>query len=382
MRPKLPHPRGTLGLLALVPLGLLLAACPIPDGYRAGAPLGQLPFAQMLGMQVVPGDEDHVVVLSKDGIARRADLADPSEPATTFLDISDRLIPDPQSEEGLLGLAFAPDYAASGRFYVWYSAGPPRRERLSRFIANGASADPASEEVLLEVDDPYPNHNGGGMAFGPDGMLYIGEGDGGSAGDPQGNAQRLDTLLGKVLRVDVSPARGYAIPADNPFAGVAGARPEIWAYGFRNPWRLSFDSATGELWVGDVGQNRWEEIDRVVRGGNYGWSVAEGAHCYKPASGCDFSGTILPWAEYGHDAGCSITGGYVYRGGNLPELRGWYVYGDFCSGRIWAVNTDGDRGTPVPLADTGLAIASFGLDRAGELYIVDFGGSVRRLERK
>jgi len=369
-------------VLALLPLGLLLTACPIPNGYRAGAPLAQLQFGQMLGMQVIPGDDDHVVVLSKDGVARRANLADPSEPATIFLDIRDRLIPDPQTEEGLLGIAFAPDYAASGRFYVWYSAGPPRRERLSRFVASGAAADPASEEVLLEVDDPYPNHNGGGMAFGPDGMLYIGEGDGGSAGDPQGNGQRLDTLLGKILRIDVSPARGYAVPADNPFVGIATARQEIWAYGFRNPWRLSFDSATGELWAGDVGQNRWEEVDRVVRGGNYGWSIAEGAHCYKPASGCDVTGTVLPWAEYGHDAGCSITGGYVYRGEALPELRGWYVYGDFCSGRIWAVNTDGDHGTPVPLADTGLAISSFGLDRAGELYILDFGGSVRRLERK
>ncbi len=284
----------------------------------------------MLGLQVIPGDERHALLLTKDGLIRRADLGDDAAEPTTFMDIRDRIIRNPGMEEGLLGLAFSPDYVRSGKFYVYYSAGDPRRAVISRFVASGDHADPATEHVLLEIPEPYANHNGGALAFGPiDGELYIGVGDGGSAGDPQGNGQNLGTLLGKILRIDVS-GEDYTIPISNPFK--APDRPEIWAYGLRNPWRISFDAETGRLWVADVGQNLWEEVDVVDRGGNYGWSVMEGNHCFKPASGCDDTGLIRPLAEYSHDLGCSITGGFVYHGASMPELRGWYLYGDFCSG--------------------------------------------------
>jgi glucose/arabinose dehydrogenase len=225
----------------------------------------------------------------------------------------------------------------------------------------------------------FSNHNGGEITFGPDGYLYVGVGDGGSAGDPDGNGQNKNALLAKILRIDVS-GDTYTIPPDNPFAGGGGA-PEIYAYGFRNPWRFSFDPATGALWAGDVGQNKWEEVDRVVSGGDYGWNVMEGNHCYKPSAGCDTSGLIPPRAEYSHDDGCSITGGYVYRGTAMPELEGWFVYSDYCSGKVWAVNTADDASPPVELADTKKNVSSFFRDAAGELYLVTLDGQVFRLER-
>jgi glucose/arabinose dehydrogenase len=320
----------------------------------------------MVGMHAVPGDPAHAVVVSQEGVLYRANLQDAGAAPSVFLDIRNRIIGDPGNEEGLLGLAFAPDYATSGRFYVHYSAGGPRRGVVSRFVANGASADPASEQVILEVAQPYANHNGGGMAFGPEGMLYLAFGDGGSAGDPQGNGQRLDTLLGKILRIDVSGA-GYGIPADNPFVGRG--RGEIWAYGLRNPWRITFDRGNGQLWSADVGQNAWEEVNRIVPGGNYGWSVLEGDACYRAAT-CDRSGKLAPRATYSHEFGCSVTGGYVYRGQAMPELVGWYVYGDYCSGRVWALNAATNEGAAIPLADTGVSITSFFEDAAGELYVV------------
>ena len=201
--------------------------------------------------------------------------------------------------------------------------------------------------MLLEVEQPYPNHNGGQLAFGPDGYLYIGLGDGGSGGDPQGNGQDLTTLLGSILRIDVSnasPAEPYRVPEDNPFWDDETARAEIWAYGLRNPWRFSFDEATGDLWTGDVGQNRFEEIDLVVRGGNYGWNVLEGTHCFSPKTGCDPTGKALPVLEYPINGGCSVIGGYVYRAAAIPSLAGAYVYGDFCSGKVSALRYDGASG--------------------------------------
>ncbi|MDP9238985.1 MAG: PQQ-dependent sugar dehydrogenase [Chloroflexota bacterium] len=356
------------------------SAPPSADGYAAQPAFPQLKFEEMLGLFVIPGDEDHAVLLTKDGMIRRVSLADDAETPATFLDMRDRIIKNPGQEEGLLGLAFSPDYTASGRFYIYYSAGEPRRQVISRFIAHGTAADASSEQVLLEIQDPFPNHNGGALAFGPDGYLYIGEGDGGSQGDPNGNGQNTDVLLAKILRLDVS-GDGYTVPPDNPFASGSG-RGEIYAYGLRNPWRFAFDPKTNELWVGDVGQGNWEEVDRVVKGGNYGWSILEGNHCYKPASGCSTDGLSLPRAEYSHDFGCSITGGYVYRGTAMPELDGYYIYGDYCSGRVWAVDTSDDTSQPVELINGGKPITSFAVDRAGEIYLVTFAKEIDRLVRK
>ena len=292
------------------------------------------------------------------------------------------------SEEGLLGLAFDPN--DDRHLYAYYSAANPRRSVVSRFNygsdgtpAQGEAADPATELVILEVGQPYPNHNGGQIAFGPDGYLYIGLGDGGSAGDPLGSGQDTSTLLGSILRIDVSkatPTQPYAIPPDNPFAD-GGGRPEIWAYGLRNPWRFSFDRETGDLWAGDVGQNEWEEIDIIERGGNYGWNILEGNHCFRPREGCDREGAIPPVWEYSLDgAPCSVIGGYVYRGDAIPWLRGAYVYGDFCSGKVYGLRyQDGQVTEHKELADTGLRIMSFAEDNAGELYLLSQSEGVYRL---
>jgi glucose/arabinose dehydrogenase len=359
-------------------VAVLLTACPIKDGYRAVRVAPQADFGEMTGAWVIPNDPGAALVLSKDGIVHRVDLG--TGASSTFLDIRGRIIDNPGQEEGLLGLAFAPDYATSGRFYLYYSAGNPRRSVVSRFVARNGAGDPGSEQPLLQIAEPYDNHNGGSMAFGPDGMLYIGVGDGGSGGDPQGNGQNVNTLLGKILRIDVSGA-AYAIPPDNPFARGGGA-PEIWAWGFRNPWRFSFDRENGELWVGDVGQDAWEEVERVDRAGNYGWNRMEGSACYSPRSGCNPAGLIPPRATYGHDEGCSVTGGYVYRGNELPEMRGWFVYGDFCSGRVWAVHTSENASKPVQLMPDGPPVSSFMQDAAGELYLVSYSGGLFKLARK
>ena len=210
-------------------------------------------------------------------------------------------------------------------------------------------------------------------------MLYVGVGDGGSGGDPSGYGQRLDTLHGKILRLDVS-GDAYTIPPDNPFVG-RDARGEIYAYGLRNPWRINFDRETGQLWAGDVGQDQWEEVDRIVAGANYGWNTTEGLHCYL-APDCDAAGTLPPRVEYSHEFGCAIVGGFVYRGNEIPELRGYYIYADFCSGRVWGVDAGSDGGAAFPLADTGLPIASFAQDTSGELYVVTFAKEIAKLARK
>ena len=341
----------------------------------------QLDFERMVGLYWIPGERDVVVVLTQhEGIIYRADLADDAAEPTVFLDLSRNLIDGPRNEEGLLGFAAAPDYEQSREFYVYYTAGNPRRSVIERYRASGASADPASAQLIMEVPQPYSNHNGGALAFGPDGMLYIALGDGGSGGDPQNHAQDTDTLLGSILRIDVSSGEGYAVPPDNPFANGGGA-PEIWAYGLRNPWRITFDRATGDLWTGDVGQNAYEEIDRIERGGNYGWNITEGPACFSPPEDCDRTGLIEPRAWYGHDDGSSVTGGYVYRGAALPELHGWYVYGDFGSGKVWAVDSSSDDSAPVLLMESDRSIASFAEDPAGELYIVSFEGAIYRITR-
>jgi glucose/arabinose dehydrogenase len=302
--------------------------------------------------------------------------------AEVFLDMSDR-VNSAGNEEGLLGLAFDPNFTSNGYFYVHYTANPPRRSVISRFSVNvddPNKADKTSELALLEVPQPYPNHNGGQISFGPDGYLYIGLGDGGSGGDPHGNGQSLATLLGKILRIDVSKSshnERYRIPPGNPFVSAQNVKGEIWAYGLRNPWRFSFDKATGLLWAADVGQNNYEEVDIIEKGGNYGWNKMEGDHCYPPSViNCNKEGFNLPIAEYDHDEGCSITGGYVYRGTRLRTLYGAYIYGDYCSGRIWAIRYDSKITERLQLIDSNLTIASFGEDESGELYILSFDGKI------
>lgn len=354
----------------------------VADGYATAPVFPGLTFDRMIEFNLIPGDEGHAVIIAQDGRAWRFSLTDDAEPPTLYLDIRDRIISNPGNEEGLLGIAFPPDFQLSRRFYVAYSGGPPRENRLSRFLASGDAADPASEQVLIAQEDPFSNHNGGGLEFGPDGYLYLGIGDGGSGGDPMDNGRNTHTLLGKVLRIDVS-GDSYTSPPDNPFAGDAG-RPEIFAYGFRNPWRITFDRETGDLWTGDVGQNTREEVDLVTRGGDYGWSIVEGDQCFKPPAGCDTTGLVPPRATYGtrDDGNCAVTGGYVYRGTQLPELRGWYVYGDYCSGTVWALDTADPAAAPVRLMESGKTIPSFGEDAGGELYLITFNNQVVRLVRR
>ena len=306
--------------------------------------------------------------------------------AEVFLDLQGRVNPAPANEEGLLGLAFHPGYKENGYLYVYYSATSPRRSVVSRFsvkTGNPKEADPGTELILMEIDQFFDNHNGGQLAFGPDGFLYIALGDGGSGGDPQGNGQNRNTLLGSLLRIDVSggsDGKNYRIPPDNPFVGVSGARDEIWAYGLRNPWRFSFDRRTGDLWLADVGQSAWEEVDVIRKGRNYGWNTMEGGHCFSPSTGCDQTGLELPVAEYGHSDGCSITGGYLFRGWGTPSLLNAYVYGDYCSGKIWGLRYDGASATEMTLlVDSALNISSFAEDRAGNLYVLDQSQGIYRL---
>jgi glucose/arabinose dehydrogenase len=295
-----------------------------------------------------------------------------------FLDISDR-VGSSGSEQGLLGLAFHPGYAGNGTFFVNYTD-LQGNTVVSRFSvsADPARADPASEGVLLTLAQPASNHNGGNLAFGPDGYLYIGTGDGGASGDRFGNGQNGQTLLGAMLRLDVDGGQPYAVPADNPFVGNPDVRDEIWAIGLRNPWRYSFDWLTGDLYVADVGQNQYEEVNFQPAGSpggqNYGWPIMEGNHCYPEDQPCDRTGLSLPVAEYDHRQGCSVTGGYVYRGGEFPLLAGVYLFGDYCSGRIWGLAPGVDGNWQVAqLAQAGLQLSSFGEDEAGELYLVDMG---------
>ncbi len=298
--------------------------------------------------------------------------------STPFLDITDR-VGSGGSEQGLLGLAFHPAYTQNGLFIVNYTdrQGATIVARFS-VSQDPARADPASEMILLTVDQPASNHNGGHLAFGPDGYLYIGLGDGGGAGDRYGNGQNGQTLLGAMLRLDVDSGMPYAVPADNPFVGNPGVRDEIWALGLRNPWRYSFDRLTGELYLADVGQNKYEEVNvrraDSTGGENYGWPIMEAAHCFPEDAGCDRSGLVLPVAEYDHSQGCSVTGGYVYRGSEFPLLTGIYLFGDYCSGRVWGLAPAGDSWRVEQLTQASVQISSFGEDEAGELYVLNLGG--------
>jgi glucose/arabinose dehydrogenase len=301
-----------------------------------------------------------------------------------FLDINERV--RCCGERGLLSVAFPADYVVTGFFYVNYTD-KTGQTIVARYgtSANANLADPGSEQVLLTIHQPYGNHNGGQLAFSPiDGYLYIGMGDGGSAGDPLNKGQDTASLLGKMLRIDVSPsANPYLVPPTNPYTQTAGYRDEIWALGLRNPWRFSFDALTGDLYIADVGQGEWEEIDYQPAsspgGENYGWRIMEGAHCYEPVN-CDTSGLVLPIAEYDHSLGCSVTGGVVYRGQLYPRMQGIYLYGDYCSGRVWGLRRQEGTWQNALLVDTPHQIVSFGRDEAGYAYLVDYGGTIYRLE--
>ena len=330
-----------------------------------------------------PPNDGRLFIVEKGGVIRVVEggVLHP-EP---FLDLSGRV--SGGAEQGLLGLAFPPDYASSGRFFVHYTdlSGDTRVTRF-RVSDDPDRADPSSESAVLTVDQPGPAHNGGQILFGPDGLLYIGLGDGASRdGNDRGRAQSLGDLLGSILRIDVSAGSAYAVPPDNPFVGTPGARGEIWSYGLRNPWRFSFDRGTGDLFIGEVGEKRWEEIDRATaaegagRGVNYGWSRMEGNQCL--VEGCDQSGLTLPLVQYDHSDGCAITGGYVYRGTAIPALQGQYFYSDFCEGWVKSIRAAGDPGQPVdwPALSPGGNVTSFGEDAAGELYLVTGGGGVFKI---
>jgi glucose/arabinose dehydrogenase len=314
---------------------------------------------------------------------------------TPLLDISD-LVTQGGGEQGLLGLAFHPSFKTNRKFYVNYTnrSGDTIIREYKASTSNPDRADPTSPRTVLKVDQPYDNHNGGMLAFGPGGYLYIGLGDGGGAGDPGNRAQNTGTLLGKMLRINVNgktSTRGYLIPGSNPYVGRTG-RDEIWQIGLRNPWRFSFDRKTGTMWIGDVGQGSYEEIDRAVhtstgsgRGYNWGWRVMEGRHCHIPSTGCNTRGKVLPILEYtqASNGRCAVTGGYVYRGTRIPALVGYYVYGDFCSGEIWAIRASSSyppERITLAGAGSGRRISSFGESATGELFVVDLGGTISVIE--
>jgi uncharacterized repeat protein (TIGR03806 family) len=349
-------------------------------------------------MLQAPGNNRRWFVVEQGGIVKWFDTTHPGT-ARIFIDATDRVsFGGPGSESGLLGMAFHPNFPADNRVFLAYTYwnevwGNPMVARLSSFRSNdgGATLDPATESILMTVQKPQDNHNGGHLAFGHDGFLYIGWGDGGPGGDPNRYGQRLTTLLGKMLRIDVDGAAPYEIPASNPYAGNAlcpalprasGACPEIYAYGFRNPWRWSFDRENGDLWLADVGQGEREEVNQVIRGGNYGWSCREGALDYeRTGPGCSGATLIDPVAEYDHSLGNAITGGYVYRGPQTTALTGRFLFADFVSGRIWAwlpENATQPR-RPTQLLDTGLSISSFGEGNNGELYVIDYSGPLYRI---
>ena len=332
----------------------------------------------------IPDDSNRFLIVEQRGIIQL--MVDGELQPTPFLNLQDRVyFPDGYTEQGLLGLALDPNFVENGRFYVNYTSKNPRgMTKVSRFELspdNPNAGDPSSESIIITVAQPYANHNGGMLDFGPDGYLYISFGDGGSADDPQGHGQNLRTLLGTIARVDVTSASPYLIPDDNPFVEGTQALPEIWAYGLRNVWRFSFDIQTGDLYLADVGQNEYEEVNFQPTdspgGENYGWNVFEADEVFRAPA---IDNTVMPVASYSHSQGCSISGGYVYRGESLPELDGYYLYGDFCNGQVWWLvrDDDGNWHSDI-LFDTDMEISGFGQDTDGEVYILDHRGGIYKI---
>jgi len=392
------HRLAILAGILLMVSAISLVACRNQETQEPTSPANQkitverafpnLEFKQLTNL-VQPNDmRNQLYVTRQPGLVVAFDNTPTVDTANIFLDIRDR-VSSRGNEEGLLGIAFHPEYEANGYVYLYYTANPPRRSVVSRFTVHEDDlnrADSDSEKVILEVPQLFSNHNGGQLAFGPDGYLYIALGDGGARGDPRGNGQDLTTLLGTILRIDVdtqTPEKSYGIPPDNPFVGQADARNEIWAYGLRNPWRFSFDTESGQLWTGDVGQNAWEEINLIEKGGNYGWNIMEGYDCFDTSASCERNMLELPITEYSRSSGCSVTGGYVHRGTRLPNLYGHYIYGDFCSGKIWSFSYENDvlqdHGL---LSDSDLSITSFGQDRDNNLFIISRNQGIYRLTEK
>jgi glucose/arabinose dehydrogenase len=393
-------PRAALASLLLLPAGCgstdtSPSPAPSPDTCTAGAPVSGTPsltsvrfasgFSSPLDLQAPPGDRTRIFVVEQGGRIRL--VKNGALVATAFLDIASRV--SSGGERGLLGLAFHPRYSENGRFFVNYTD-RNGDTHIAEFRASASLdvADAATEKLLLFVAQPFANHNGGGLAFGPDGKLYIGLGDGGSAGDPLGNGQSLGTPLGKLLRIDVDQGMPFGVPADNPFVATAGAFPAIWAYGLRNPWRFAFDSMTGDLFIADVGQSQVEEVDIGVasrRGGeNYGWNVWEGSLCFRTSTGCPSAGFTFPVLEYRHSEGCSITGGVVYRGCRMPSYAGTYFYGDYCTAFVRSFRLENGRAVDTRDWTQSLGggldnITSFGVDGDGEVYILDQDGEIYKI---
>ncbi|MEO0437563.1 MAG: PQQ-dependent sugar dehydrogenase [Pseudomonadota bacterium] len=350
-----------------------------------------LTFNQPLSMVQIPGDDSHWYLIERAGRIWRFPNDSAATSAELFLDLSEQIESGP-TEAGLLGLAMHPEFALNGEVYVSYTRNESGLESVVarlRSSDDGLSADLSTEEILLTLRQDFNNHNGGQIVFGPDGRLYVGFGDGGSGDDPNDRAQDASNLMGALLRIDVNTEQSYAIPNDNPFSSNARCEdgfgnapcPEIFAYGLRNPWRFTFDREDGALWLGDVGQDRFEEVNRIELGANYGWRVREGANCNIPREGCNTNGLSDPVTEYEHSLGASITGGYVYRGSEVSLLEGRYLFGDFVSGRLFAVAADAASGAEAEeLLETDFRIASFAEDGNGDLYLLDFaGGGVHQL---
>jgi glucose/arabinose dehydrogenase len=380
----------------LIALGILVAATPValpvvtsrPEAFSQGEislKVVASGLSEPVAVTTASDGTRKLFVVEQDGLVRlvvRGRLI-----TRPFLDVTD--LTDGVGEQGLLGLAFHPNYEENRRFFVHYTAanGDTIIAEYKRSSSHPRRANESSERALLQIDDPYSNHNGGDLQFGPDGYLYIALGDGGGGGDPDENGQDLGALLGKILRINVDakdPGLEYAVPDDNPFVGTEGARPEIWSYGLRNPWRFSFDSANGDIWIADVGQDSFEEID-VERAGspggvNYGWDVMEADRCFEPAEGCDPNGLTLPVAEYPHADGCSVTGGYVYRGERWPALVGTYFFGDYCSGTIWALDASDPSSGAMKVLETDNRISAFGRNRRAEILMLDHQGRLLRIK--
>lgn len=358
---------------------LLISFCTISAQLEITEAFPNISIPQITEIKHAGDGSNRLFVLSQEGkifvFPNDRDVTEAKE----FLDIESKVLFG--GEQGLLGLAFHPEYEKNGIFFINYTTDDPRRTIVSRWKTSTSDpdvADPGSEVILLEVNQPYANHNGGVINFGPDGYLYISFGDGGSAGDPQNNGQNRKTFLGSIIRIDVdnpSGGKNYGIPDDNPFTGNnQGFLEEIYAYGLRNVWKFSFDERTGKIFAADVGQNKWEEIDIIEKGKNYGWRIMEGNHCYNPEQNCDQSGLVLPIHEYDHSAegGYSVTGGYMYYGKAAPSLFEKYIFADFVNGNIWALNDFSGKYRSERLFDSNYSVSTFGLDENGELYFASY----------